>query len=102
MMQAFSQLPHPLQALLATLFTWGITAAGAAMVFCCKNIRHDVLDGLLGASAGVMLAAAFWSLLSPAIEMARKMGRVPWLPALIGLSLGALGLYAADRLLLRL
>lgn len=48
MMQAFSQLPHPLQALLATLFTWGITAAGAAMVFCCKNIRHDVLDGLLG------------------------------------------------------
>lgn len=49
-----------------------------------------------------MLAAAFWSLLSPAIEMARKMGRVPWLPALIGLSLGALGLYAADRLLLRL
>ena len=100
MMQAFSQLPHPLQALLATLFTWGITAAGAAMVFCCKNIRHDVLDGLLGASAGVMLAAAFWSLLSPAIEMARKMGRVPWLPALIGLSLGALGLYAADRLLI--
>ena len=64
MMQAFSQLPHPLQALLATLFTWGITAAGAAMVFCCKNIRHDVLDGLLGASTGVMLAAAFWSLLS--------------------------------------
>ena len=102
MMQAISQLPHPLQALLATLFTWGITAAGAAMVFCCKNIRQDVLDGLLGASAGVMLAAAFWSLLSPAIEMARKMGRVPWLPALIGLSLGALGLYAADRLLLRL
>ena len=102
MMQAISQLPHPLQALLATLFTWGITAAGAAMVFCCKNIRHDVLDGLLGTSAGVMLAAAFWSLLSPAIEMAQKMGRVPWLPALIGLSLGALGLYAADRLLLRL
>ena len=80
MMQAISQLPHPLQALLATLFTWGITAAGAAMVFCCKNIRHDVLDGLLGASAGVMLAAAFWSLLSPAIEMAQKWAAYPGCP----------------------
>ncbi|MEI3429375.1 MAG: hypothetical protein V8Q82_09220 [Christensenellales bacterium] len=62
--------------------------------------------GCIGWAAGrvrrAMLAAAFWLLLSPAIEMARKMGRVPWLPALIGLSLGALGLYAADRLLLRL
>ena len=102
MMQAFSQLPHPLQALLATLFTWGITAAGAAVVFCCRNIKRDVLDGLLGASAGVMLAASFWSLLAPSIEMARQLGRIPWLPALLGLCLGALGLYAADQLMLRL
>ena len=80
MMQVFSQLPHPLQALLATLFTWGITAAGAAMVFCCKNIRHDVLDGLLGASAGVwafMLAlgsALVWneSRKPPLLQLGRK------------------------------
>ncbi len=69
MMQAISQLPHPLQALLATLFTWGITAAGAAMVFCCKNIRHDVLDGLMGASAGVMLTKTRMTLMIDSITL---------------------------------
>lgn len=97
----FCQLPHTVQALFATLFTWGITAAGAAMVFCCKNIRHNVMNGLLAASAGVMLAAAFWSLLAPAIEMSQAMGALRWLPAFLGLALGAVALFAADQCLLR-
>lgn len=101
MMTWLCQLPHTVQALIATLFTWGITAAGAAMVFCCKNIKRNVMNGLLAASAGVMLAAAFWSLLAPAIELSQDMGVLRWFPALMGLGLGTMALFAADQWLLR-
>ena len=61
---------HPVaQAFLATCFTWGMTALGAAAVFVKKDIGRKVLDIMLGFAAGVMIAASYWSLLAPAIEM---------------------------------
>jgi ZIP family zinc transporter len=92
---------HPvIQALLATLFTWGVTALGAAMVFFFKTIDRKVLDAMLGFAAGVMIAASFWSLLAPAIEMAEADGNVaPWVPAAVGFLLGGLFLRGIDLIL---
>ncbi|MBM3152993.1 MAG: ZIP family metal transporter [Chloroflexi bacterium] len=92
---------HPVyQALLGTLFTWGVTALGAAMVFLFKSIDRKVLDSMLGFAAGVMIAASFWSLLAPAIDMAEQNSSLPaWLPAVIGFLLGGVFLWAVDRLL---
>lgn len=87
------------QALAATLFTWGMTALGAAMVFFFKTINRRILDGMLGFAAGVMVAASFWSLLSPAIEMAAGEGMPPWLPAAIGFLLGGGFLWLVDQVL---
>jgi len=73
---------HPiLQALLATCFTWGVTALGASLVFFFKTINQKVLDAMLGLAAGVMIAASFWSLLAPAIEMSEGKSLPAWLPA---------------------
>jgi ZIP family zinc transporter len=91
---------HPVvQALLATLFTWGVTALGASLVFFFKTINQTVLDAMLGFAAGVMIAASFWSLLAPAIEMAETMGRTPWIPAVVGFLLGGLFLRGIDLIL---
>jgi ZIP family zinc transporter len=87
------------QALVATLFTWGVTAMGAALVFFFKTINRKVLDTMLGFAAGIMMAASFWSLLAPAIEMAEKSGQPGWLPALIGFLAGGLFLKLVDSLL---
>jgi ZIP family zinc transporter len=87
------------QALLATLFTYGVTALGAGTVFFFKNINRKVLDGMLGFAAGVMIAASFWSLLEPAIAMAEASGQPPWLPALIGFLAGGGFLALVDKLL---
>jgi ZIP family zinc transporter len=80
----FANLNPILQALLGTLFTWGVTAVGAAMVFFFKTINRKVLDSMLGFAAGVMIAASFWSLLAPAIDMAANQVIYPRLPAVIG------------------
>ena len=88
-----------LQALLATGFTWFVTALGSATVFAFKSINRRVLDGMLGFAAGVMIAASFWSLLAPAIQMAAESGLPPWLPAAVGFLLGGAFLYGVDRLL---
>ncbi len=88
-----------LLALIATLFTWGVTALGAAMVFFFKSINKKVLNAMLGFAAGVMIAASFWSLLKPAIEMSEEQGKSPWLPALIGFLAGGLFLFLVDKLL---
>lgn len=88
-----------LLALMATLFTWGLTALGAAMVFFFKNINRKVLNSMLGFAAGVMIAASFWSLLSPAIDMASAQGEPGWVPAVIGFLSGGAFLYLVDRLL---
>ncbi len=91
---------HPvMQALLATLFTWGITALGAALVFFFKTINRKVLDAMLGFAAGVMIAASFWSLLAPAIEMSEGMGLIPWVPAVVGFLLGGVFLRGIDMVL---
>lgn len=86
-------------ALIATLFTWGMTALGSAMVFFFKSINKRVLNLMLGFAAGVMIAASFWSLLNPAIEMAEKNGSYPWMPAVVGFLLGGGFLYAVDHLM---
>ncbi|NLJ47748.1 MAG: ZIP family metal transporter [Treponema sp.] len=99
MFQAFSVLPHTTQALLATLFTWGVTALGAGMVFFFKKIDRKILDAMLGFAGGVMTAASFWSLLAPGIEMAETMGMVPWIPAVVGFLAGGLFLKLVDKIL---
>jgi ZIP family zinc transporter len=91
---------HPvMQALLATLFTWGVTAAGAALVFMKKTVDPKILDAMLGFAAGVMIAASFWSLLNPGIAMAEQMGQIPWLTAVIGFMGGGLFMRLTDRFL---
>lgn len=95
-------ITHPvLSAFLATLFTWGVTALGAAVVLFTKNISRKYLDAALGMAAGVMIAASFWSLLAPAIDMAEESGygSYRWVPPLIGFLLGAVFLRLADKLL---
>lgn len=86
-------------ALLATLFTWGVTALGAAMVFFFKTINKKVLNSMLGFAAGVMIAASFWSLLKPAIEMAEENGSIAWVPALVGFLSGGAFLLLIDKIL---
>ena len=84
---------------MGTLFTWFVTALGAALVFFFKNINRKVLDAMLGFAAGVMIAASFWSLLAPAIEMAEGSGMIPWIPAVIGFLLGGIALRIVDKFL---
>ena len=95
----FTDLNPIVQALLATCFTWFVTALGASLVFFFKKINKKVLDWMLGFAAGVMIAASFWSLLAPAIELSEAMGKSPWLPAVIGFLLGGVFLWGADKLL---
>ncbi len=91
---------HPVwQALIATTFTWLMTAAGASLVFFFKTMRRKFLDTMLGFTGGVMIAASFWSLLAPSIEMAEEMGTPGYIPAAIGFSLGALFLFGLDRVI---
>lgn len=93
----FSGISPVMQAFLATLFTWGVTALGAAMVFFFKEIKKSVLNAMLGFAAGVMIAASFWSLLNPAIEMAEESGIPGWLPAVVGFLAGGGFLYLVDK-----
>ena len=83
----------------ATLFTWFVTALGAGLVFFFKTINRKVLDGMLGFAAGVMMAASYWSLLAPAIEMAEGGSLPAWVPATTGFLLGGLFLYIADKII---
>ncbi|XP_073739283.1 zinc transporter ZIP11 isoform X3 [Callorhinus ursinus] len=90
------------QALLGTFFTWGLTAAGAALVFVFSSGQRRILDGSLGFAAGVMLAASYWSLLAPAVEMATSsggFGAFAFFPVAIGFTLGAAFVYLADLLM---
>jgi ZIP family zinc transporter len=87
------------QALLATLFTWGMTALGAAGVFFQKSVKRRVMEAMLGFAAGVMIAASFWSLLAPAIEMAEGGPLPAWVPAVIGFLAGGAFLWGVDKIL---
>ncbi len=95
----FESIDPILAALYATLFTWGLTALGAALVFLFKTMNRAVLDGMLGFTGGVMVAASFWSLLAPSIEMSSGEGFVKVVPAAIGFFLGALFLFGLDKVL---
>ena len=87
------------QAVCASFFTWGVTALGAALVFFFKTINRSVLNGMLGFASGVMIAASFWSLLAPAIEMAERAGGSGTLPAVTGFLAGGGFLWLSDKLL---
>jgi len=98
MIDAFENLNPILQALWAGIFTWALTAIGAATVFLTKDISRKVLDSMLGFSGGVMIAASFWSLLAPAIEMSQE-SAFPWYPAASGFLLGGVFLRGLDKVL---
>jgi len=89
------------QALIATLFTWAVTALGAGLVIFTKSVSQKYLDASMGMAAGVMIAASFWSLLAPAIEMAERQSgaAMKWIAPLIGFLLGAVFLRIADKIL---
>ena len=99
MLNWFSGLNPVVQALIATLFTWFLTALGAGLVFFFKHINRKVLDGMLGFAAGVMIAASYWSLLAPAIEMAEEGGLPAWIPATVGFLMGGFFLWIIDKIL---
>jgi ZIP family zinc transporter len=95
----FADLNPVLQAFLATCFTWFLTALGAGLVFFFRRIERKVLDGMLGFAAGVMIAASFFSLIAPAIQMAEEAGATAWVPATVGFLLGGAFLWGIDKLL---
>jgi len=95
----FTELNPIYQALIATLFTWFMTALGAGLVFFFKSIKRKALDAMLGFAAGVMIAASYWSLLAPAIEMAEESNLPAWVPATSGFLLGGAFLWLIDKLL---
>ena len=97
--QYFESIDPILGALYASLFTWIITAAGASLVFLFKGMNRALLDGMLGFTGGVMIAASFWSLLAPGIEMSQGEGFVKVIPAAVGFALGALFIYGLDKIL---
>ncbi len=99
MFDSTTTLSPVLMALLATLFTWGVTALGAASVFLSVKFSQKLLDAILGFTAGVMMAASFWSLLAPSIELSEAMGMIPWLPPLVGFLLGGACLRGIDFIL---
>ena len=99
MWEFFKGLDPVFQALLATLFTWLVTAFGAATVFLTKTISRKVLDFMLAFAGGVMIAASFWSLLAPSIEMSEAQGKTPWIPALVGFLLGGTFIRLIDLVL---
>lgn len=99
MVAFFNNFGPVMQALFATLYTWGMTAVGAAGVFLSKEVNKKVLNAMLGFAAGVMIAASYWSLLAPAIEVAGKLSSNAWLAPAIGFLMGGLVLWIIDKIL---
>jgi ZIP family zinc transporter len=99
MFEFFAGLHPVYQGLVATLFTWFMTALGSGVVFFFKSINRAVLDAMLGFAAGVMIAASYWSLLAPAIEMAEGSDLPAWVPATSGFLLGGAFLWVIDKIL---
>ena len=99
MKEWFLALDPVRQALLAGIFTWMVTAAGAAVVFFARSANRRLLDAMLGFSGGVMIAASYWSLLAPAIEISANMGGITWVPATVGFLLGGACLWSVDKIL---
>lgn len=98
-MEIFENLNPVLQALIAGLFTWSITMLGALVVVFFKNVNRKILNTILGFSAGIMIAAAFWSLLLPAIEISKNLGIAKWAIPSLGFMAGGLFVLLADKFL---
>lgn len=98
-MNWFGDLNPILQALIATTFTWGITLLGALMVCFFKEVNRKVLNTILGFSAGVMIAASFWSLLLPSIDLSQELGYISWLLPALGFIFGGLFVLLSDKFL---
>lgn len=97
-MDFFVNLNYTTQALIATLFTWGVTALGASLVYFFKKVNKNFMDGMLGFAAGVMIAASFFSLISPAIDMAENLNLTSWLIVFLGFFSGGLLLFIGDKI----
>ena len=95
-------LPYPLQALLATLLTWLLTALGAAVVIFTQRVRRTFMDAMLGFGAGVMLASSFWSLLEPGIALAETLHQPGFLAAGLGFLAGGGIMLLGDALMTRM
>lgn len=95
----FENLNVIFQTLIATIFTWGITALGALLVCFFKQVNKKVLDTVLGFSAGIMIAASFWSLLTPSIDLSEELGYIKWLLPTLGFIFGGLFVLLSDRFL---
>lgn len=102
MIDFIQQFNPVMQAFIATLFTWGVTAAGATFVFFTSALNQKLMDSMLGFAAGVMIAASFWSLLAPGLEMSEQLGQIPWLTAVIGFMGGGIFMMVTDKFLTRL
>ncbi len=102
MINFFVELNPVIQALFATIFTWLITLLGAALVFFFKSVNKNLMDGMLGFAAGIMIAASFFSLLSPAIDMAENLHMTIWLVTTLGFFFGGLFLFIGDKVFERL
>ena len=98
-MNWFNSLSPVIQTLLATIFTWGVTALGALVVCFFKEMNKKVLDTILGFSAGVMIASSFWSLLSPALDLSLELGFKEWVLPSIGFIIGGLFVLFSDSFL---
>ena len=98
-MDWFSELNPVIQALIATTFTWGVTALGALVVCFFKTLNNKLLNTILGFSAGVMIAASFWSLLAPAIELSEELDYIVWLLPMLGFIVGGLFVLLSDTFL---
>ena len=97
--QFFNEVGPVRGAFFATVFTWLLTAFGASFVFLFKTVHRGFFDGMLGFTGGVMVAASFWSLLAPGIEMSQGDGFVKVIPAAVGFGLGALFIFGLDKIL---
>ena len=98
MINFFINLNPIWQALIATLFTYSFTILGSALVYPFKNVKKCIMDAILGMAGGLMIAASFFSLLAPAVEIARDIKQIPWLVTSIGFLLGGLLLYVTDKI----
>jgi len=98
-LQAFFESVGPVWgALIATTFTWLLTALGAAFVFIFRTLSRKWLDTMLGFTGGVMIAASFWSLLAPSVAMSEDLAVPNWFPVSVGFAAGALFLFVLDKL----
>ncbi len=98
MINFFYELNPIMQSFIACLFTFLITTLGSASVFLFKKFNKTLLDSFLSISAGVMIAASFFSLINPAIDMALSLKLIPVVVLSIGILGGTILLFIGDKI----